>query len=283
MKIREIASGLQFPEGPWPCPTVRCCWWRSRAARSAASRPTAACTWWRSSGGGPNGAAIGPDGAVYVCNNGGFRWTDQPGGCLRPIGQPDDYSGGRIERVDLGTGRFERLYDRIDGIPCAAPTTWSSPPTAASGSPTWARCATPTSTAAASSTPAPTAARPGRGPPGDDAQRHRAVARRPHALLRRDRGRAAVGLRRQRPGRVDKLPWPSPQRRPAGGGRAGRPLPALRLDGGGCPGQRAGGHAAARRHHGGLARRQPGQPRAAARPLCRPTSASADPACARCS
>ena len=25
-------------------------------------------------GGGPNGAAIGPDGFCYVCNNGGFKW-----------------------------------------------------------------------------------------------------------------------------------------------------------------------------------------------------------------
>ena len=25
-------------------------------------------------GGGPNGAAIGPDGKCYLCNNGGFRW-----------------------------------------------------------------------------------------------------------------------------------------------------------------------------------------------------------------
>ena len=25
-------------------------------------------------GGGPNGAAIGPDGQCYVCNNGGFEW-----------------------------------------------------------------------------------------------------------------------------------------------------------------------------------------------------------------
>ena len=30
-------------------------------------------------GGGPNGAAIGPDGHCYVCNNGGFDWLERGG------------------------------------------------------------------------------------------------------------------------------------------------------------------------------------------------------------
>lgn len=60
-------------------------------------------------GGGPNGAAIGPDGYCYVCNNGGFRWHEDEQG-LRPHGVPDSYDGGRIERVDLRTGRVEVLY-----------------------------------------------------------------------------------------------------------------------------------------------------------------------------
>jgi gluconolactonase len=62
-------------------------------------------------GGGPNGAAIGPDGAVYVCNNGGFTYVER-NGIIIPTGTPTDYSGGRIERVDLRTGKIERLYDR---------------------------------------------------------------------------------------------------------------------------------------------------------------------------
>lgn len=115
MKIREIASGLQFPEGPIALNDGSVL--LVEIARGTLSRvtPDGAIHVVAQLGGGPNGAAIGPDGAVYICNNGGFRWTTEADGCHRPIGQADDYSGGRIERVDLATGRFERLYDVVEG------------------------------------------------------------------------------------------------------------------------------------------------------------------------
>lgn len=121
MKIREIASGLQFPEGPVALDDGSIL--LVEIARGTLSRVTPDGTVHvvADLGGGPNGAAIGPDGAVYVCNNGGFRWQTEFDGCHRPVGQADDYSGGRIERVDLATGRFERLYDSVDGLALRGP------------------------------------------------------------------------------------------------------------------------------------------------------------------
>jgi gluconolactonase len=71
-------------------------------------------------GGGPNGAAVGPDGKLYVCNNGGFEWHEQHG-LVMPGNQPADYIGGRIQRVDLDTGRVEDLYTACDGHPLRGP------------------------------------------------------------------------------------------------------------------------------------------------------------------
>ena len=121
MKIREIASGLQFPEGPVAMADGSVL--LVEIARGTLSRvlPDGRVHVVADLGGGPNGAAIGPDGAVYVCNNGGFRFVSQPGDCLRPVAQADDYRGGCIERVNLATGKAERLYDQVEGVALKGP------------------------------------------------------------------------------------------------------------------------------------------------------------------
>ncbi len=72
-------------------------------------------------GGGPNGAAIGPDGKCYLCNNGGNHWLDRDGELYPGLADCDTYSGGRIERVDLISGAVERLYTECDGTPLCGP------------------------------------------------------------------------------------------------------------------------------------------------------------------
>ena len=118
--MQEITSGLQFPEGPIAMPDGSVI--LVEIARGTLSRvtPDGRIEVIANLGGGPNGAAIGPDGAVYVCNNGGFDWHVS-GGARFPGDKATDYSGGRIERVDLATGKFQVLYEACNGEPLIGP------------------------------------------------------------------------------------------------------------------------------------------------------------------
>jgi gluconolactonase len=109
MPLKEIAQGLRFPEGPIAMPDGSVLLVEIKAGTLTRVMPDGSRKVVAETGGGPNGAAIGPDGACYICNNGGFRWHEE-GGLTRPGAQPDDYSGGRIERVDLKTGAVTVLY-----------------------------------------------------------------------------------------------------------------------------------------------------------------------------
>ncbi len=106
MQFEVIAEGLDFPEGPVVMEDgsiivvethggrITRCWDGGR--KKVVATP----------GGGPNGLAVGPDGALYHCNNGGHD---------------ESHSGGRIERIDLATGTVERLYDRSNDEAISAP------------------------------------------------------------------------------------------------------------------------------------------------------------------
>ena len=119
--IREIASGLRFPEGPIALPNGDVLLVEIEGGTLTRVKPDGRTEVVARPGGGPNGAAMGPDGKVYLCNNGGFEWLPLKDGGKRPGHQPADYSGGRIERVDLNTGAVEVLYTHGPNGPLRGP------------------------------------------------------------------------------------------------------------------------------------------------------------------
>ncbi len=119
-ELREIASGLEFPEGPIALDDGSVLVVEIRRGTLSRVRSDGRVEVVAETGGGPNGAAIGPDGCVYICNNGGFEWHDLDGLTL-PGNQPADYSGGRIQRVHLSTGVVEDVYTACDGRPLRGP------------------------------------------------------------------------------------------------------------------------------------------------------------------
>ncbi len=122
--LHILAEGLGFPEGPVPLDDGSVAFVEIAHGRIGRWRPdgsTGRVETVATPGGGPNGAALGPDGALYVCNNGGLKWHQDADGGRYPHGRPADWSGGRIERVDLGTGRVERLYERSEHGPLSGP------------------------------------------------------------------------------------------------------------------------------------------------------------------
>ncbi|MFM9940839.1 MAG: SMP-30/gluconolactonase/LRE family protein [Hyphomicrobiaceae bacterium] len=109
--ITEIAKGLRFPEGPIAMADGTVLVVEIERGTLSRVHPDGRTTVVAMTGGGPNGAAIGPGGACYICNNGGFEWHRDKEQ-MRPIGQPADYRGGRIEKVDLASGKVQTLYTK---------------------------------------------------------------------------------------------------------------------------------------------------------------------------
>lgn len=108
-----IADGLRFPEGPVAMPDGSIILTEIENGQITRCRPGGVKEIVAKPGGGPNGLAIGPDGKLYCCNNGGFDWVENSG-YLTPHGIASDYSGGRIERIDIATGAVEVLYKSGD-------------------------------------------------------------------------------------------------------------------------------------------------------------------------
>ncbi len=121
LNFREITNGLKFPEGPIAMADGTVLVVEIEGGRLIRVYPDGRKDVAAELGGGPNGAAIGPDGKCYVCNNGGFNWVHHDDGFSRPHGRADAYTGGSIQRVDLETGAVEALYTHCDGNPIMGP------------------------------------------------------------------------------------------------------------------------------------------------------------------
>ncbi len=116
-----VASGLLFPEGPVIrddgtilCVEIQ----RETITRILGDGTTQVLI---ETGGGPNGLAAGPDGAIYVCNNGGFLFQQIAGFNRTKSGVHPNYTSGRIERFDPATGELRTLYDRCGDHPLCGP------------------------------------------------------------------------------------------------------------------------------------------------------------------
>lgn len=105
--VDVLAEGLGFPEGPVAMGDGSVIFVEIRSGRLSRVDRHRSLSVVAEVGGGPNGAAIGPDGALYVCNNGGFSRHNR----VVPA----------IQRVDLSTGEASSLYTGRDERPLKSP------------------------------------------------------------------------------------------------------------------------------------------------------------------
>ncbi|MEO5974935.1 MAG: SMP-30/gluconolactonase/LRE family protein [Ilumatobacteraceae bacterium] len=112
----EVASGLRFPEGPIAMPDGSVVLVEMFGKCITRLMPDGTRNTIAEIEGGPNGIALGPDGALYLCNNGGSFTEVNFGGLTLPGPfDPATYIGGRIQRVDIDSGTVTELYTECDG------------------------------------------------------------------------------------------------------------------------------------------------------------------------
>jgi gluconolactonase len=116
--MKVLARGLRFPEGPVALDDGAVLVVEIEGGALARVGADGAVSRTHC-GGGPNGAAVGPDGAVYVCNDGGLAFTTE-GEIRFPHALAEDNKGGYLQRVDLATGSVETVFSQVEGTPMGA-------------------------------------------------------------------------------------------------------------------------------------------------------------------
>lgn len=119
MEHRLVTTGLRFPEGPLELPGGDILVTEIQSGTLTRIKADGTKSVFATTGGGPNGAALGPDGAIYVAQNGGFKWTERamPDGTVGvfPGEQPDDYIGGQIQRVSPDGSQVTTIHRECGG------------------------------------------------------------------------------------------------------------------------------------------------------------------------
>jgi len=115
MDFELVTEGLEFPEGPIAMADGSIVLTEIKGQRLTRVHPDGRKETVVETGGGPNGAAIGPDGAIWITNNGGsFEWLDNQGLTI-PGPTPATHTGGALQRYDLASGKLTTVYDACEG------------------------------------------------------------------------------------------------------------------------------------------------------------------------
>jgi gluconolactonase len=105
--VQVLAEGLAFPEGPVAMADGSVIFVEIYGGRVSRCDAQGIVSVVAEVGGGPNGAARGPDGAIYIANNGGRASPSRCAPC--------------IQRIEPDTGTVRVLYTEAEGIPLVAP------------------------------------------------------------------------------------------------------------------------------------------------------------------
>ena len=121
-QLTEICSGLRFPEGPVAMADGSVIVTEMFGSQLTRILPDGTKSKVADITGLPNGLALGPDGYLYLCNNGGAFTPLEVDGLLYPSEyDPERYIGGRIQKVDITTGVVTDLYTHCGDVALRAP------------------------------------------------------------------------------------------------------------------------------------------------------------------